>query len=223
MNPAPVSSLAAPSREPPPRRRPVKNVIFDFGGVLVEWQPQRIVDRFYSDPALRQRVRDAVFQHPDWIEMDRGTLEEQDAAVRFADRMDRPVSEMIELLQQVKESLLPIAETIAILRDLERRGIPVYGLSNMAATTFAYLRERHDHWSLFKGIVISAEIKMIKPEARIFEHICATYALDPHETVFIDDNLPNIESAKRLGFSTILFSSPGQCAAELEGLLAQAA
>jgi FMN phosphatase YigB (HAD superfamily) len=212
-----------PNGLPADRSRPVKNVIFDFGGVLVDWQPQRIVERFYAEATLRERAREAVFQHPDWIEMDRGTLDESDAAVRFADRMGRPVSEMIALLQHVKESLLPIADTIAILRGLERRGIPLYGLSNMASTTFAYLRERHDHWALFKGIVISAEIKMIKPEARIFEHICGTYELDPRETVFIDDSLPNIETAKRLGFSTILFSSPGQCAAELEGRLATAA
>jgi FMN phosphatase YigB (HAD superfamily) len=217
-----VGSSAETPTAPPEYRRPVKNVIFDFGGVLVEWQPQRLIERFYADAILRERVRDAVFQHPDWNEMDRGTLEEGDAVVRFADRTGRPVSEMSALLQHVKESLLPIADTIAILRDLERRGIPLYGLSNMASPTFEYLRGRHDHWSLFKGIVISAEIKMIKPDARIFEHICGTYGLDPRETVFIDDSLPNIESARRLGFSTILFSSPAQCAAELESRLAAA-
>jgi putative hydrolase of the HAD superfamily len=195
---------------------PIKNVIFDFGGVLVRWNPQEIIAGFYPDEPSRELLRRMVFQHPDWLEMDRGTLHEEQALERFAARMGRPLEEMQALLQRVKESLTPITESFAIVQDLDRRGFGVYGLSNISVAIFSYLRDRYDLWRPFKGIVLSGEVKMVKPDARIFEYLCDTHGLVPSETVFIDDHPPNIEAAGRLGFQTILFSEPQQCAAELE-------
>jgi len=134
---------------------PPRNVIFDFGGVLLRWQPEVIVDAFYSDADLRASLSRNVFRHPDWIEMERGSLAEDAAAHRFAARMNRPVEEMHTLLQLVKESLVPLPETIELVHQLAGRGVPLYGLSNMPGSTFAYLRGRYDHWKVFRGIVIS--------------------------------------------------------------------
>jgi len=197
-----------------------RNVIFDFGGVILRWQPQEIIDAFYEDEALRSALSRNVFRHPDWLEMDRGSLEEETAAVRFASRMNRPVPEIQRLLELVKSSLVPVPEVIAIVRDLSERGVPVYGLSNMPASTFAYLSRRYDHWKLFKDIVISGEIKIIKPDAAIFEYICRRNGLAPSETIFVDDHSPNTDAAARLGFRTILFRDPVQCKRELNTLLA---
>jgi putative hydrolase of the HAD superfamily len=198
---------------------PVRNVIFDFGGVLITWRPNEIIDQFYRDEALRERVKHAVFQHPDWIDIDRGMLDEEEASRRFAARMERPLEEMTALMQHVRKSLLPIPESFAIVRELESRGIPLYGLSNISVENFSHLEQNYDLWRSFRGIVISAKVRMVKPEARIFEHICAQYGLAPRETVFIDDHSPNIETARRLGFQTILFSSSKQCEQALGSLL----
>jgi putative hydrolase of the HAD superfamily len=196
-----------------------RSVIFDFGGVLLRWQPQEIIDAFYEDEALRGALSENVFRHPDWLEMDRGSLDDDAAVLRFAARMNRPPLEMQKLLQLVKSSLLPVPEVIAILRNLSERGVPVYGLSNMSVSTFAYLSQRYDHWKLFKDIVISGEVKLIKPDAAIFEYICRRNRLEPSETIFIDDHSPNIDAAARLGFRTILFRDAGQCRHELNTLL----
>ncbi len=201
------------------RAPPVRNVIFDFGGVLVRWKPQEILERFYREEALRERVRRAVFEHPDWVEIDRGTLAEEAAVRRFAERTDRPREEIASLVQHAKDSLTPIPESVALLRELSRRRVPLYGLSNVSAETFALLRERYDFWSVFAGIVISAEVKTVKPEPAIFEHLCRAHGLTPAESAFIDDHPPNIEAASRLGFRTILFRGAAECAAQLEGLL----
>lgn len=200
-------------------RMSIRNVIFDFGGVLVRWRPQEIINSFYADEALRDALRRLVFQHPDWIEMDRGSLDEEQAVQRFAERLGRPPQEMRALLQHVKDSLTPLEESFAIANDLERRGVPLYGLSNMPAPTFAHLRARDPHWRVFRGIVISGEIKLIKPDRAIFDHISQRYGLLPAETVFIDDHSPNVEAAHNLGYSAILFKDPGQCAQELDTLL----
>ena len=194
---------------------PTQSVIFDFGGVLVRWKPQEIIDSFYQDEELRGRLRDEVFQHPDWLEMDRGMLEDADAVERFATRMRRPAAEMRDLLQRVKDSLVPMEASLELVNGLVEQGIPVYGLSNMSSSTFAHLEDRHAIWDVFRGIVISGHIKLVKPDPRIFEHISRTYGLVPAETVFIDDLQPNVEAASRCGFRGIQFESAAQCRCEL--------
>lgn len=203
----------------PPVRNSIRSVIFDFGGVLLRWRPEEITRDFYSDHGLRDALKHAVFQHPDWIDMDRGTLSEDLAAERFAARMGRPPEEMRQLLERVRDSLTPIGESFAIVKSLAMQGIPLYALSNMPASTFSYLRDRYDCWGVFEGIVISGEIGMIKPEPDIFDYIARRYDLVPSETIFVDDHLSNVESGARLGFRTIHFSTPQQCAAEFHSLL----
>lgn len=196
-----------------------QNVIFDFGGVLIRWQPQEIIDDFYADQDLRVRLRDEVFQHPDWVEMDRGTLEDAEAVGRFAKRMNRPAAEMRDLMQRVKDSLVPMQCSLDIVNGLAQRGIPVYGLSNMSSSTFEHLEGRHSIWDVFRGIVISGRIKLVKPDQRIFEHISKTYGLVPKQTAFIDDLKPNVEAASRHGFRGIQFENAEQCRAELAAWL----
>ena len=197
----------------------IRNVIFDFGGVLVPWQPLEVIETFYADEALRPVIARAILQHPDWLEMDRGTLDDEAAIERFAARTGRSVAEMSAFLQHVRESLTPIPAMVALVRELVARGVPLYGLSNMATKTFAWLQSQHELWGLFEGIVISAHLRMMKPDSEIFEHILREYGLNATETVFIDDNRPNVEAARRLGLRTILFQSPEQCASELRQLL----
>ena len=195
----------------------VRNVVFDFGGVLVRWQPDAVIASFYADESSRTLVRDAVIRHPDWIDLDRGTLSDSVAIERFAARMGRPAAEMHALMQYVKDSLTPLPDSIALLDELAERGVPLYGLSNMSAPMFALLKSRHGHWDRFRGIVVSGEIGMVKPDPEIFHHLAQRYDLIPAETVFIDDHLPNIESARRLGFHTIHFADAAQCRRELDG------
>jgi putative hydrolase of the HAD superfamily len=197
----------------------LQNVIFDFGGVLVRWKPQEIIDNFYKDEDLRGRLRDEVFQHRDWLEMDRGMLEDADAVEGFAARMKRPAAEMRDLLERVKDSLVPMDASLEIVNGLVQRGIPVYGLSNMSSATFAHLEDRHAIWDVFRGIVISGHVKLVKPDPRIFEHISKTYGLVPEETAFIDDLKPNVEAASRCGFRGIQFESAAQCHGELDAWL----
>jgi HAD superfamily hydrolase (TIGR01509 family) len=86
----------------------------------------------------------------------------------------------------------------------------------MAATTADHLRERYVFFKLFNGIVISGEIKLVKPDRAIFEHLLQRFDLAPENSIFIDDHPPNIESAARLGFKTHLFTDPLKCRAALK-------
>ena len=198
----------------------VRNVIFDFGGVLVNWRPQEIIDSFYAEQALRDALRAHAFQHGDWLDMDRGTLDEASVVRRCAARMARPESELERLFDHVRAALTPIEATVALLRELRRReGLRLYGLSNMSETIFAYLDQRHDFFKLFDGIVVSAAVKLLKPEPAIYEHLRDRFELDFAESVFIDDLERNVDSARRLGLPAIRFETPEQVRRELEPLL----
>ena len=113
----------------------------------------------------------------------------------------------------------PIPGTIELLESLAAKDVPLYCLSNMPATTADYLRTRYSFWRVFRGIVISGEIRLLKPDPAIFEYIVTRFSLNPRNTTFVDDHLPNIESAGRLGFKTLLFSDPVQCRSDLQEIL----
>lgn len=198
----------------------VKNVIFDLGGVVIEWNPEGILDSYYADPGVRAIMKQQMFQHPDWLELDRGTMHETELLERLSARTGRPAAELDGLFQAVRESLQTKPETVALLEKLHARGVPLYCLSNISADIFAYLRERHAFWNVFRGIVISGAVKMMKPEPEIFHHLLQRYGLAAQETAFVDDNAPNIAAARGLGIHTVWFKNAVQCETELEALLA---
>ena len=192
------------------------SVIFDLGRVLLHWNPDEILQNSFANGATRSLLLREIFQHPDWLELDRGTLHERDAIQRFHERTGLPVKEMTALMHAVKDSLVPIEETHKILRELSDHGVPLYCLSNMAATTADHLRERYAFFKLFNGIIISGEIKLVKPDRAIFDHLIQRFGLQPENSIFIDDHPANIESAARLGFKTHLFTDPLKCRAALK-------
>jgi putative hydrolase of the HAD superfamily len=199
----------------------VQNVIFDLGGVVLEWNPDAILENHHADPGTRAAVKAALFQHPDWLQMDRGTLSEAEVIERLAQRTGIAIGELAGLMEAVRRSLQPKSDTLALLGDLARRQVALYCLSNMPASTFAYLRDRYDFWNMFRGIVISGEIKMMKPEREIFDYLLCRYGLSPAATVFVDDHEPNIAAARAIGLHAIWFRDARQCRAELEILLDQ--
>jgi putative hydrolase of the HAD superfamily len=197
----------------------LRNIIFDLGGVVLDWNPDAILQSYYADPDARVAMNAALFQHSDWLQLDRGVLTEAEALVRLELRTGLQTVELAGLFEAVRTSLRPKADTLVLLESLTQRRVPLYCLSNMPATTFAYLRERYTFWSAFRGIVISGEIKMLKPEREIFEYLLRRYELSASQTIFIDDHPPNIEAAQALGLHAILFRNARQCEAELDHLL----
>jgi putative hydrolase of the HAD superfamily len=196
----------------------LKNVIFDLGGVVLEWSPERILEGYYTADDDRAAMKTALFQHDDWLHLDRGTLSEPQLVSNLQARTGRPAGELQGLLDAVRASLHAKPDTVALLNKLVARGVPLFCLSNISARNFDYLRERHEFWGVFRGIVISADLKLMKPEPEIFAYLLHRYGLSPAETVFVDDNPPNVRAAQALGMQGILFRNARQCAAELEAV-----
>jgi 2-haloacid dehalogenase len=109
----------------------------------------------------------------------------------------------------------PIRGTVEILAELHARGTPLYLLSNFSAETYPLACQRFDFLRLFDGIIVSGEVKAIKPDRRIYEILIERYRIDPHRAVFIDDVAENVAAAQRLGIHGIQFIDPEGLRAEL--------
>lgn len=197
----------------------VRNVIFDLGGVVLDWNPDRIVSRFSPVAELRASLKEALFGHADWRQFDRGTLTESELIDRLELRLGRPKQEVTAILDAVRDSLVEKPETVQLIRALQDAGTPVYCLSNMPTAVYTHLRRRHGFWDAFSGIVISGEVQLMKPEPEVFMHLLATFELRAEECVFIDDSLANIESARQVGLHAIWFKDAAQCRRELDRVL----
>ena len=195
------------------------NIVFDLGGVVFDWQPDALVRRVFDDPKTQALVRKEIIDHPDWIELDRGTLSLDAAILRGASRTGLPNAAVARLFDAVPDSLVPIEETIDLVRALNASGHPLFVLSNMQLASADFLEQRHDFWGLFEGVVYSSRILMVKPEPGIYKHLLTEYRLDPSETVFIDDLSENLEAASTFGIRTIRFVDAAQCRQDLAELI----
>ena len=191
------------------------NLVFDLGRVVVTWRPDLVLQKTFASEAEQRLAAENTFNHPDWREMDRGTLDETRLAKRAAKRCGLPSDKLEAMLLAMPNSMGLMTETVTLMQQLKRQGHTLYCLSNIYAGTLASLQQRFDFWSLFTGAVFSYRIGLVKPEVEIFEHLLSQHKLMPAETIFIDDMEPNIREAARLGIGTILFRDASQCADEL--------
>lgn len=200
-------------------RHMIKNVVFDAGGVLLEWNPPRVIAEMYPDPAVQAQIREQIFEHPDWHEFDRGAITEASAPGHFAKLSGRSHDEVARLLRATAESLRPIDGTIRLLEELAAGGIHLFLLSNMPESTFNILVKRHEFFAHFKQLVISGKILLLKPEPAIYKHLVEITGIVPDESVFIDDLTRNVAAARESGLHAIQFTTPDACRVELRTYL----
>jgi len=198
---------------------PVRNVVFDAGGVLLEWNPPRVIAKLYPDPAAQAQIREFIFDHPDWHEFDRGTLTAESAPNHFARLSGRSPEEVATLIRLTAESLHPIEGTIKLLEELSEAGVTLCLLSNMPVSTFEMLTRRYTFFSHFEHLVISGAILLLKPEPAIYKHLVEKTGIVPSESVFIDDLTRNVVAARECGLHAIQFTSPEACRKELRTYL----
>jgi 2-haloacid dehalogenase len=191
-------------------------VIFDLGGVLIEWDPRHLYRKLFGgDDAAMEEFLAAVCTH-EWNRR-------QDAGRSFAEgarllKARHPgKAELIDAYRARFDEMMPgpIEGSVAILAELRRRGTPLYALSNFSAETYPSTFARFEFLRWFRGIVISGKVRAIKPEAEIYRALIETYAIDPQRAVFIDDVAVNAEAATAFGIHAIHFTTPDALRAEL--------
>jgi 2-haloacid dehalogenase len=191
-------------------------VVFDLGGVLVDWNPRYLYRKLIEDEAAVEKFLAEVCT-PEW------NLR-QDAGRPFAEAVEELIVQYPDQHELIRAYHLrweetiggPIAGTVEILAELKRAGYTVAALSNWSAETFPVARQKFDFLNWFDVAVISGEVKMVKPDPRIFELLLEKLGRRAEECVYIDDVEANVRAARELGFRAIHFTSPDQLREELE-------
>ncbi|NID03604.1 HAD family phosphatase [Luteibacter jiangsuensis] len=194
-------------------------VIFDFGGVLIDWNPRYLYRKLFGDDEAAMEAFLAEVTTPEWnLQQDAGRS--WDEAVRLLTEEHPTKAELIAAYQHRWEETLggAIDDSLHILRELKEAGHPLYGLTNWSQETFPVAIERFDFLALFDGIVVSGQEGMVKPDPKLYQTLLERYDVDPTRAVFIDDNKANVVAAEALGIHGIHFHTPAQLRAELVGL-----
>ena len=193
----------------------IKNIVFDFGGVLVDWNPRYLYKDHFATEAEMEDFLENICTDAWNIEQDRGRPLAE--ATRILQEQHPEYHELIALFYGEWETMMKdqIPGSVRVLYEVRPR-YNVYGLTNWSAETIDFAYNRFRFFNQFDGIVVSGVEKLIKPDPTFFNILLNRYNIKAEESVFIDDNAANIATAKEMGFHTVHFKSPRQLRVELE-------
>jgi len=184
----------------------IKNIIFDLGGVLIDWNPRYV----FKDYFMTEEATEHFLKHicsPEWNE-------KQDAGRTFADATIALIAEFPHYDAEIRqyygrwEDMLAddLPDTVQLLgRLLDSGTYRVLALTNWSEESFPVALAKFDFLHKFEGILVSGTERLAKPDPAIFHLMCERYDLIPSQTIFIDDNIRNVDSANQLGFHAIHF------------------
>lgn len=193
----------------------IKAIVFDFGGVLFDWNPHYLYRKYFNDAEAVERFLSTI-GFAEWnAQQDRGRPFAQAVA-----ELSAQFPEHADLIRAYDERWIEslggaIQPTVDILRSLKEAGYPLYALSNWSAEKYQLVRARYEFLSWFQDIVISGAVKIAKPDPRIFELLLGKIKQPAENCLLIDDSVDNIKVARGLGFATIRLESPEQLRMEL--------
>ncbi|MEY2421222.1 MAG: 2-haloacid dehalogenase [Acidimicrobiaceae bacterium] len=196
----------------------VDAVVFDLGGVLIDWNPRYLYRQLFDDDVAMEDFLANVCTLEWHVAHDLG----HSTAVSCAElaRQHPEHAAMILAWAERTEDMIggAIDETVEILAELKAAGVPCYILSNMEPETFPLRVERFEFLHWFDGHVISGMEGLVKPDPKIFRQLLRRFDLQPSRTLFIDDSPVNVEAAAAIGIHAVLFESPAQLRAHLENV-----
>jgi 2-haloacid dehalogenase len=196
----------------------IKAVVFDIGGVLLDWDPRHLYRKLIADPAELADFLGRICT-PSWhLAHDLGTDTEQSCRELAARHPD--LAELIMAWAHRGEEMVAgqIDAAVQVLAEVKAAGLRCLALSNMEADRFAQRQSRYPFFGLFDGCVISGIEGVAKPDRRIFEVLLCRYDLEPAATVFVDDMAANVAAARELGVTAVRYSTAQQLRSDLRGL-----
>jgi 2-haloacid dehalogenase len=190
-------------------------IIFDLGGVLIDWNPRHLYRKLFADEAAMEKFLSEICT-PHWNE-------QQDAGRSFAEAVELLSGQHPQHAELISAFWLrwpemiggAIEPTVEVMKELKAAGHPLYALSNWSAETFPLARPKFEFFDWFDEIVISGEVKLIKPDPRIFELLLNRISRRASDCVYIDDSAVNVAAAQALGFQTIHFTTGARLREEL--------
>ena len=197
------------------------NIVFDIGNVLLHWDPRALYRKIFATEDEVEWFLSHVCT-PDWnLEQDRGRSFE-DAVAEATARHPGQAHAIAAYHLRWPETLTHVIDgTVAIVEDLNARGVPLYAITNWNGDKFRETRARYDFLNHFRDIVVSGDARMVKPDPAIYRLLLTRNRLEASACLFIDDSAKNVAAAEALGMETHHFTSPEGLRTDLEarGLL----
>ena len=197
----------------------LNNIIFDFGGVLVDWNPRYVFVPWFGDAARAEWFLSTICTY-EWnaqVDAGRTTAEITEERVALFPEWEKEIRLYYDRWIEMVHGDIPGME--ALVREYKERGYRIWGLTNWSQDLFPLVRQRFPVFDLMDGIVVSGEEKIIKPDPRLYRILLDRYGLKAGECVFIDDNPANVAAAEALGIKGIVFEGKDKLQKQLEGLL----
>lgn len=183
----------------------IRNIVFDMGNVLSNYNPRKYAESLLRDHAAAEAVVRELFGGPEWLLLDAGAIEESEAVSRVQERVPQFSEAVATAMDHWRCVLEPVPGMPELVDRIWQNGYRLYLLSNVSLRFLKYYREvamfRH-----FDGFLISAEEKLMKPDPAIFRRLCEKFGLLSSECLFIDDIQENVDAAVRLGFHGYRFA-----------------
>jgi len=175
-------------------------MVLDIGNVIGEWDGSRLCGSVFDSKDDQETALKATVQHPDWLDLDRGTISLKDAIANAQARVQLDKEKIAQIYHNLPMSLTPITNTMEAMQRVSDAGVPMYILSNMQVHAWEYLNNTHACFALCAGVVVSCETGLVKPDPKIYQHLTDRFSLKPEECIFVDDMLENVEAARACGW-----------------------
>ncbi|MBQ8311199.1 MAG: HAD family phosphatase [Clostridia bacterium] len=184
----------------------IKNMVFDFGQVLVRFEPSYMVGRYITDPQDASLLEQVIFDRLYWDRLDAGTISDEDVIAACKTRIPSRLWNVTETIYYNWIYNIPEIEGMdALIQHIRQQyGVRVFLLSNIST----YFADHADEIPILRhldGYVFSSVCGKVKPDRAIYEHLCNTHGLCPAETIFIDDRAENIAGAQDCGIAGYVF------------------
>ena len=196
----------------------IKNIVFDVGKVLVDFDWQSLFDALGFSPEAYEEVAKATVQSELWNEFDRSKMADEEILEGFLEHAPGRRNGVMLFWDNIGSCIRRYDYAFPWIRSLQERGYGVYLLSNYPRRIYSQSIEELAFVEIVDGAVFSYEVQYTKPEREIYEALLRKYGLNPTECVFIDDNRANIVAANELGMATIHFHTKSQAEEELRSL-----
>lgn len=196
----------------------ISTIVFDFGGVLIDWNPRIMFQNIFEDKQEMEWFLENVCSNAWNLQMDKGypfataILELQKQFPSYAHQISAYYLRWNEMLGG------EIPETVKILQEIQAKKFKVYGLTNWSDETFPEALRRYSFLKTLDGIIVSGREKLVKPDPELYKVLISRYKVEPVSSVYIDDNIDNVKIAGELGFIALHFISPDQLRLDLQML-----
>jgi len=197
----------------------IKNVIFDLGNVLISFIPSEYLKKKNYPSNIRNTIINDIFRSEEWKKLDNGDITVPEAIDSIALKSALNREEIALVFNFRTDIMFPLDDNVRLLPELKKHGFRLFYLSNFPLDSFEEVKNDYYFFRYFDGGIISAEVKLSKPDIRIYRNILNKYDLKPEESVYIDDIEENVVAAEKTGMQGLLTNGSVKIAAELGKVL----